>query len=265
VITSVQIGGRVKLIFLGTGTSSGVPAVGCRCRVCTSKDPRNKRYRTGVVFQTDGQNILIDTPPELRLALLRAKIRDIAAVCWTHTHSDHLNGIDDLRGFYFLNRKALPCYADERTLKHIRRHFKYIFSPNEPGGGVPRLKLKIIKRKFRIGATTVTPIEIDHGVMSVLGYRIGNIAYLSDVKKVRGKSMKKLKGLDVLITDALRHQPHVTHMNIKEAVEFARRVGARRTYFTHIAHNLDHAETEKSLPRTMRIAYDGLVLKSQII
>jgi phosphoribosyl 1,2-cyclic phosphate phosphodiesterase len=252
----------VKLTFLGTGTSSGIPAVGCKCPVCTSKSPRNHRYRAGAVFTIGRRNILIDTPPELRLALLRSKISDIAAVCWTHIHADHINGIDDLRYFYFMHRKDMPCYGSRKTLDHIRRAFRYIFKEQRAGGGVPHLEFRPVSRKFRIGRTAVTPIEIDHGGTENLGYRIGKIAYLTDVKRVPEKSMHKLKGLDVLVTGALRYSEHQTHMNLDEAVELAKHIGARRTYFTHIAHDLDHEKAEKSLPRGIHIAYDGLVLKS---
>lgn len=253
---------RGQLVFLGTGTSVGVPMVGCACDTCQSADPRNQRLRCGLALGLPEGNLLIDTPTDLRTQLLRARLGLIHAVLYTHEHADHLFGLDDLRLFPFYLGHKLPMYCEERVERRIRKSFDYAFETDVDTlhpGAVPLLTLvRITTAPFDLLGARVVPIRLRHGRFEVLGFRFGKVAYCTDTNGIPDESWPLLEGLDVLILDALRPRPHATHFSLDEAIEAARRVGARRTLFTHVSHELEHASTAASLPAGMELAYDGL-------
>lgn len=263
---STDISGQ--LVFLGTGTSHGVPVIGCDCATCRSTDPRNQRTRCAVVLGLPQGNLLIDTPPELRIQLVRERIGMIHAVLFTHSHADHLFGLDDLRIFPRYLGHELPIYCEEEVESAIRRSFAYAFDPAVqiyPAGGVPKLVFRQIDTvPLQVLGGTITPIRLLHGRLGVLGFRIGNIAYCTDTNRIPPESMALLEGLDALILDGLRYEPHVTHFSIGEAVDVARRLGPKRTLFTHMSHRLEHEETNRLLPPGMELAYDGLRIPLEI-
>lgn len=253
---------RGQLVFLGTGTSVGVPTIGCGCDVCRSTDPKNNRTRCALALGLPGGNLLVDTPPDLRTQLLREGVGIIHAVLYTHEHADHVFGLDDLRLFPFYLGHPVPLYCEAKVEDRIRRSFDYAFTDIEHThqGAVPQLAFhRVTLEPFELLGVRVTPIRLGHGPRcSVLGFRIGNIAYCTDTNAIPDESWPLLFGLDVLILDALRIRPHVTHFSLDEAVAVAERVGAKRTYFTHMSHDLDHAATNARLPAGMELAYDGL-------
>jgi phosphoribosyl 1,2-cyclic phosphate phosphodiesterase len=252
----------VKVTFLGTGTSHGVPMIGCDCAVCCSTDSRDKRLRPSVLVETDrGLSLLIDAGPDLRTQALAFRMWRVDALLFTHGHADHILGIDELRRFNTLQNESMPCFADDLTVREIRKVFAYAFDPATPrGGGIPQLDLFTILGPFCIGAEEVVPVPIFHGRRPLLGFRFGRFAYLTDCSRIPDESWELLTGLDILVLDALRDEPHPTHFSLSEAVEASRRIGARQTYFTHMSHDLGHAETSTRLPEGMELAYDGLVL-----
>ena len=258
--TSEDISGQ--LVLLGTGTSHGVPLIGCACATCRSADPRNQRTRCAVAVGLPKGNLLIDTPPELRIQLVRERLGLVHAVVYTHAHADHLFGLDDLRIFPRYLGHELPICCEGEVEAAIRRSFAYAFDPavqEYPAGGIPKLSFQRIgPTPFEILGARVAPIRLLHGRMPILGFRFGNVAYCTDTNQIPPESMALLEGLDVLILDALRHEPHVTHYSLEEAVEIARRLAPRRTLFTHICHRLEHEATNRSLPPGMELAYDGL-------
>jgi phosphoribosyl 1,2-cyclic phosphate phosphodiesterase len=253
----------VQVTFLGTGTSQGVPMIGCRCRVCRSTDPRDMRMRPSVLLRSDtGAAILIDTATDLRLQALTFGIERVDAILYTHPHADHVFGLDDVRRFNALQRRAMPLYADARTLGELRRIFDYAFDPvPQAGGGVPQIAPREITGPFDLDGLTVVPVPIRHGHQTILGFRVGGFAYLTDCSGIPEESLARLEGLDVIVLGALRHRPHPTHFSLGEALEAARRVGARRTYFTHMCHDLGHADTMASLPPGCALAFDGLTIE----
>ncbi len=255
----------MRLHFLGTGTSFGIPQIGCGCAVCTSTDPRDRRNRTGVVIQQDGATILVDTPPELRLSLLRAGIGSVDAVLYTHDHADHTHGIDDLRALSGHHRGTVPIYGPADSLERMRTKFDYIFDPLArpiPGSSRPDVTLHALVAgvEVDVAGVKVLPLKFSHGPSDVFGYRFGPLAYLTDVKAVPAAERAALRGLEVLVVNALFHRAHPTHLSISEAVEAARAVGARRTYLTHLTHETGHAALLAELPETIEPAYDGLVV-----
>jgi len=250
-----------QFVFLGTGTSVGVPMIGCDCPTCTSVDPRNNRLRCSVALGLPDGNLLIDTTPDLRTQLLREGIGIIHATLFTHEHADHLFGLDDLRLFQFYLRGAVPLYCEERVEARIRKSFDYAFTePLSPhSGSVPRLEFhRIGTEPFDVLGARVTPIRLEHGPLEILGFRVGNVAYCTDVSGIPEASWPRLGGLDVLVLGALRHKPHATHFSLDQATEAGRRAGARRVLFTHTSHELEHAATNAELPAGMELAYDGL-------
>jgi phosphoribosyl 1,2-cyclic phosphate phosphodiesterase len=253
-----------QLVFLGTGTSVGVPVIGCECAVCRSTDPRDNRTRCGLVLGLPGGNLLVDTTPDLRIQLLRERVGLAQAVLYTHEHVDHVYGLDDLRLFPFRLGHPVPLYCEQPVETRIRRAFDYAFAPeakNVHAGGVPQLAFHTIDHEpFELLGTRIVPIPLRHGRSAVLGFRFGKIAYCTDTNGIPEMSWPLLQGLDVLILDALRPRPHATHFGLDEAVEVARRVRAGRTYFTHMSHELGHEATNASLPQGMELAYDGLRL-----
>jgi len=253
---------RGQFILLGTGTSVGVPSLGCGCAVCTSKDPHNNRTRCGAIVGLPQGNLLIDTPPDLRTQLLRENIGIVHAVLFTHEHADHIFGLDDLRIFQFYLDKPVDLYCEEAVEYRIRQSFDYAFVDKEftHAGAVPKLSFqRIATQPFEALGQTVVPIRLQHGPhFNVLGFRIRNIAYCTDTNGIPAESWSLLEGLDVLVLDALRHRRHPTHLSLEEAIEIVRRLRPKRAYFTHIAHDLDHELTNASLPDGMQLAYDGL-------
>lgn len=263
-MSSAQADPAGQLVFLGTGTSVGVPVIGCQCAVCRSSDPRDNRTRCGLVLGLSGGNLLVDTPPDLRTQLLRERIGLVHSVLYTHEHVDHLYGLDDLRLFPFRLGHAVPLYCEPPVEARIRRAFDYAFAPeakNVHPGGVPQLAFHRIGREpFELMGTRIIPIPLKHGRGDVLGFRFGRIAYCTDTNGIPEASWPLLEGLDVLILDALRPRPHATHFGLDEAIDVARRVQAGRTYFTHVSHELGHEATNAMLPAGMELAYDGLRL-----
>lgn len=253
---------RGELLFLGTGTSLGVPVIGCDCATCLSDDPRNFRTRCGIVLGLPDGNLLVDTPPDLWRQLVRERIGIIHATLFTHEHADHLFGLDDLRLFAHYLGRPMPIYCEPAVEARIRKSFDYAFAPEAAGyhpGGVPQLEFRSIGlAPFELLGTTVTPLRLRHGRFNVLGFRFGNIAYCTDTNGIPDESWRHLKNLDVLILDALRRTPHPTHFSLPEAIEVAQCVGARRTVFTHLSHDLEHVATNDELPTGMELAFDGL-------
>ncbi|MDZ7616617.1 MAG: MBL fold metallo-hydrolase [Patescibacteria group bacterium] len=251
-----------ELLFLGTGTSYGVPVIGCNCPTCNSTDPRDARTRCSVLLGLPEGHLLIDAPPDLRIQLLRERVKQIDAVAFTHEHADHTFGLDDLRIFPKYLGHDLPVYCNAPTEARIRQVIDYAFDPiarDWPAGGVPRLDLRRMDAEpLTILGATVRPIPLPHGRFTVLGFRVGGLAYCTDTNGIPPASRERLADLDVLILDCLRRQPHPTHLSLDEAIAVARDLGARRTLFTHVAHDLKHAEASRDLPPGMEFAYDGL-------
>ncbi len=249
--------------FLGTGTSTGVPVVGCHCRVCTSTDPRNKRLRQSVKIEAKGKHFLIDTTPDLRLQLLRDPIPRLDFLLFTHSHADHIMGLDDIRPFNFRQRETIQAYTSHFTAKAIRRAFSYIWDANSQiGGGKPQLELTEVTGPFSHDGVDIVPVPVVHGDWTILGFRIGPFAYITDTNGIPDHSLHLLEGVEELALDGLRLAPnHPTHFTISESVEAAQRIGAKKTWLIHMAHEVDHATVEATLPENIRIAYDGLTLR----
>ena len=236
--------------------------IGCDCATCRSTDPRDRRWRTSVRVETDNeQSLLIDAGPDLRAQALAFDVRRVDAILFTHGHSDHILGLDDVRRFNAMQRGSMPCYGDPMTLRDIRRTFAYVFDAATPrGGGLPQLDLYEVAGTFCFGRQEVIPVPIFHGDRAILGYRLGGFAYLTDCSRIPESSWPLLEGLDLLVLDALREARHPTHFSLTEAVEAARRIAPRRTCFTHMCHDLAHAATCARLPEGVELAYDGLVV-----
>ena len=253
-----------KLLFLGTGTSYGVPMIGCGCATCTSRDPKNQRTRCAVVLGLPEGNLLIDTPPDLRIQLTRERIGLIHAVLFTHAHADHLFGLDDVRIFPRYLGHELPVYCEDHVEHSIRTAFGYAFDPrvrHYPAGGLPKLIFRQISEEpFEVLGARAVPLRLLHGRSRVLGYRFGDVAYCTDVKEIPPASMSLLEGLDVLILDCLRREPHATHLSVDEAIEVVRRLAPKQTLLTHLCHRLEHEATNNSLPAGIELAYDGMTI-----
>ena len=252
------------LTVLGSGTSLGVPTIGCRCRVCLSMDPRDKRTRPSLLVQYGGRNVVIDTTPDFRFQALRAGLSRLDAVLFTHPHADHILGLDDIRPFNFHKNAVVPIYGSRKTIESIRRTFHYIFGGNAPFGGVPQVAVHVLDGPLELFGVTFTPVPLLHGFMEVLGFRFGSAAYLTDYGQIPERSYALLEGLDVAFLDALRHAPHPTHCTVEQALEHVARLGPRRAFLTHIAHDLAHQETNASLPEHVRLCYDGLQVEVEL-
>lgn len=251
----------MKITFLGTGTSQGIPMIANNDPVCLSDDPRDKRLRSSVMLSWEDHTYIIDCGPDFRQQMLREKVQSISGVLFTHEHSDHTAGIDDLRPFTY-QMGEVPIYATQRVLENLKTRFAYIFATENRYAGAPKLaENRIDTNAFELGGVQVTPIEVMHGSLPITAYRIGNVAYITDLKTISSREKEKLKDLDVLIVNALRIEPHPTHLNLEEALEFVEEIGPKRTYFTHISHKLGfHEEIEKIVPENVFLSYDGLTI-----
>jgi len=251
-----------QLLFLGTGTSVGVPVVGCGCPTCTSPDPRDRRFRTSVALGLPAGTLLIDTTPDLRQQLLNAGLTAIDAILYTHDHVDHVYGLDDVRPICFHSGRSVPVYCEPRVEARIRLAFDYAFAAiPAPGGGVPKLALESISTEpFTVLGARVVPLRLRHGPFDVLGFRFGDVAYCTDTNDIPAATRPLLAGLDVLVLDCLRPTRHPTHFSLAEAIDTARSIGARRTLLVHLSHELGHAEVSARLPPGIELAHDGLTV-----
>jgi len=271
----------VRITVLGSGTSQGVPFIACSCAVCTSSDPHDKRTRPSILIdlgdvsesgRPEGPRdtsavrdavryVLVDTTPDLRQQCLDNHVTRVDAILFTHSHADHICGFDDIRRFNQLQQTSMPCFGDGETLADLRRMFSYVFTgPKQQGGGVPQVRTSVIGGPFTLGATEIVPVPLLHGILPVLGFRMGTFAYLTDCNRIPDASWPLLDGVTTVVIDALRRRPHSTHFCLDEAVAVASRLGVGRAYFTHVTHDLGHAETCAQLPRGVELAYDGLVI-----
>lgn len=249
----------LRVTMLGSGTSTGIPVIGCDCFVCRSSDPRNRRMRPGLRLEIGGHSILVDTSPDFREQALSYGIDRVDAVLYTHSHADHVFGLDDLRIYNFRQRASIPCFGSAETMRRMRQIFSYVFEEGQEGGGKPRLELVAVDAPFDLLGQRVTPIPVLHGAMEVYGFRIGRFACVTDVSFISEESFALLAGVELLVLSALRYRPHPTHFTLAESIRVARRIGARRTLLTHIAHDIDHVDLRLPLPPGIELGYDGLV------
>ncbi|MBU2739435.1 MBL fold metallo-hydrolase [Acidithiobacillus concretivorus] len=251
----------MKITFLGTGSSAGTPVIACDCPVCQSTDPHNRRRRASILVEHEETVLLVDTGPDLRQQMLDAQVQRLTAVLYTHFHADHINGIDDLRAFNFAQKIVIPCYADERTASELESRFRYCFLPPDAAWAKPSLSMERFHTEKTFGNLKVTPIPIMHGKLCILGFRFGDVAYLTDLKSIPDESLALLKNLKLLILDCLRYEAHPTHLNVEEALYWTRRIAADQTIFTHMTHDIDYAQFAAELPADIVPAYDGMVIE----
>ncbi len=252
----------MKVTFLGTGTSQGVPVIACPCPVCHSTDEHDKRLRTSVLIETQGLTLIIDSGPDFRQQMLRANVQHLDAILFTHEHKDHIAGMDDIRAFNYIQQKAMPVYAEVRVQNALRQEFSYVFA-EEKYPGIPEVEFITLKNKdFNIGDLRITPIRAMHLKLPVFGFKIGNFAYLTDINYIADEEKEKIKDIDYLVINGLRKEKHISHYNLNEAVELINEVGAKNGFITHISHQMGlHKEVQKQLPTHIKLAYDGLVLE----
>lgn len=248
----------MRVVFLGTGTSQGVPVIGCTCDVCTSPDPRNHRARPSIWIDLGGRHLVIDTPAEFRLQAIRFRLPRLDALLYTHAHADHIFGIDDIRRYNQMQREAIPLYASRETLAALRQAAGYIFDYTNENWALPKAIPRELDGPFELFGTTIEPLLVWHGSMPVTAYRIGRMAYVTDCNRIPAETMERLRALDLLILDALRYRPHPTHFSIPEALEVIEELKPKQALLTHLCHEVDHAAAEAGLPPHVRLAYDGL-------
>jgi len=251
----------VIVTFLGTGTSQGVPVIACGCEVCTSADSRDKRLRSSILVESDSTTVVIDSGPDFRYQMLRANVQQLDALVFTHEHKDHVAGMDDIRAFNYKQQAPMDIYADKRVQTTLKREFPYVFDEHKYPG-IPRVNLHTIGAEpFAVGDIRLTPIEVMHYRLPVLGFRINDFTYITDAKTIADSEKQKLKGSKILVLNALQKQEHISHFTFQEAIDFALEIGAETTYFTHISHRLGkHADVSAELPQGIELAYDGLKL-----
>ncbi len=252
----------MKITFLGTGTSQGVPVIACNCAICTSPDARDKRLRSSIMIEAEGKVIVIDSGPDFRYQMLRAQVKHLDAIVFTHEHKDHIAGMDDIRAFNYRQEAAIDVYATTRVQESLKREFSYVFAEMKYPG-IPEINLHTIDlAPFFIGHVKFIPIEVMHYKLPVLGFRIGDFTYITDAKTISEKERQKIKGTKILVINALQIEKHISHFTFLEAIAFAKEIGAEKTYFTHISHRLGrHEATLGVLPENITLAYDGLVLE----
>ena len=253
----------IELNILGSGTSTGIPMLGCDCETCTSEDPRDRRFRSSLLLRWRDTVVVIDTTPEFRLQMLRARCQSLDAVLLTHCHADYVAGLDDVRPFSFGNSRRIPVYGNAENLGLIKKRFDYVWNAPQIGGGLPKIELRPVTDPFVIDQVEIVPVPIQHGIISIYGYRVGNMAYISDVSAIPESSMALLQGVEILIIDAVRYRPHATHFHLDAAIEASRAIGAKQTYFTHLNHDFLHRRLAAELPAGMAPAYDGLLLEAR--
>lgn len=252
----------MKVTFLGTGTSQGVPVIACTCEVCTSADPRDNRLRCSIFIETNEGNVIIDTGPDFRQQMLREGIKQLDAVLYTHEHKDHIAGMDDIRAFNFFQKKEMPLYLSEHVEEALRREFAYVFAA-EKYPGIPLVELhRITEAPFSLLGQRVIPVAVTHYKMPVFGYRFGDFCYVTDAKTIAPEELEKMKGCKVIVLNALRRESHTSHLTLNEAIAILEYLKPEQAYLTHISHQLGlHAEVEQELPSFIKIAYDGLVIE----
>jgi phosphoribosyl 1,2-cyclic phosphate phosphodiesterase len=255
---------KARLTVLGSGTSMGVPTIGCTCAVCHSTDPLDRRTRPSIMIEYADKFVLIDTTPDFREQAIRENITRIDAVLYTHTHADHILGIDDLRPLSYHRASKIPLYAKPEAADFIRNMFRYIFDADYKFGGLAQVEMKPVDSAFELFGANVQPVPVIHGEAEIYGFRLGSMAYLTDFSSVPESSLAMIQNLDVLFLDALRYTPHPTHSTVEKSLQIAERVGAKRVFFTHICHDLPHRETNALLPPHVRLAYDGMKLEFEI-
>jgi phosphoribosyl 1,2-cyclic phosphate phosphodiesterase len=253
----------LEITLLGTGTSQGIPVIGCKCQVCRSPDKKNHRLRTAAFIKAGHIGLAIDIGPDFRRQMLDNQLQDVHAVLLTHEHNDHISGLDDIRPINFLYHRDIPIYGHQRTIDQMHKRFYYAFDPSNDYPGKPRVHSQVIDHTpFMIGDAMINPILIDHGVMDIFGFRIDRLAYITDAKTIPSQSKKELLDLDVLILNALRYETHATHLNVAEAIELCHELKPKRCFLTHISHEMGlHEEVNASLPESIQLGYDGLTLK----
>jgi len=256
---------KARLTVLGSGTSMGVPTIGCDCAVCHSADPHDRRTRPSVLLEYNGKFVLIDSTPDFREQAIREGIRQLDAVLYTHTHADHILGIDDLRPLSFRHKpNKLPLYAKPEAAEFLRNMFRYIFDANYKFGGLPLVELRPIDGPVELFGATFEPVTVIHGENEIYGFRVGSAAYLTDHSEVPKASLEKLRGLDILFLDALRRTPHPTHSTVDNSLRIVEELKPKRAFFTHICHDLPHEATNATLPENVRLSYDGMKLEFEI-
>ena len=249
----------MKITFLGTGTSDGVPMIGCKCEVCRSRNKKNKRLRSSILITHKDKNYLIDTSIDFREQMLRENINHIENIFYTHSHADHTYGIVDIRAInWAMNNKTIDCYGNKETMDDLSKRYDFIFNPIQRGGGLPSIKFKIIDKPMQIDGLTIIPINILHGILPILGYRFNNFAYITDASKIEKSSLDIIKDVDVLVINTLRYRDHSTHFGAQTAVDIIQSLNVKRTYLTHMTHDINHNKFLHELPKNIKPAFDGL-------